>query len=154
MLDLDLQIAGEFSSIPQFEQFEKWVVAVLEDESITRDIELTIRLVENTESQSLNAQYRGKDKPTNVLSFPFEGPAGIELPLLGDLIISVEVVKQEAIAQDKPLEAHWAHMVIHGCLHLLGYDHIEEHEAEQMEQKERDILACFSIVDPYLHDEL
>lgn len=101
------------------------------------------------ESQSLNSQYRGKDKPTNVLSFPFEVPDGIELDLLGDLIICADVVEKEAQEQDKPLLHHWAHMVIHGTLHLLGYDHISDDEAEEMEALEIKLLAHLSIPDPY-----
>jgi probable rRNA maturation factor len=101
---------------------------------------VTVRLVDEAESRELNHTYRGKDKPTNVLSFPFEAPPGLELPLLGDLVICRQVVEAEAVEQGKPLMAHWAHMVVHGSLHLLGYDHIEDEEAEEMEQLERDIM--------------
>ncbi|MGL5337628.1 MAG: rRNA maturation RNase YbeY, partial [Aeromonas veronii] len=97
--------------------------------------------------------YRGKDKPTNVLSFPFEAPPGLELPLLGDLVICRQVVEREAEEQGKPLMAHWAHMVVHGSLHLLGYDHIEDEEAEEMEALERDIMQELGFADPYLSDE-
>jgi probable rRNA maturation factor len=111
-------------------------------------------MVENDESQQLNHQYRGKDKPTNVLSFPADLPPHIELPLLGDLIIATGVVTAEAAEQKKPLIAHWAHMVVHGCLHLLGYDHIDDDEAEEMEALETTIMAKLGYPDPYIghHD--
>jgi len=98
----------------------------------------------------LNQQYRGKDKPTNVLSFPFEVPEEIELDLLGDLIICTKVVEQEAKQQHKVLHTHWAHLVIHGCLHLLGYDHINEQDAEEMEKLEVQLLSTLNISDPYI----
>ncbi|MEQ1439450.1 rRNA maturation RNase YbeY [Fontimonas sp. SYSU GA230001] len=105
--------------------------------------ELTIRVVGDDESRALNAGYRGKDKPTNVLSFP--GSAGI----LGDLVICAPVVAREAAEQDKPLRAHWAHMVVHGCLHLRGYDHEHERDAQRMEARERRILKELGFADPY-----
>lgn len=146
-LDLDLQIAVEVDNLPTQAQFESWVrIAVGQTMPA---VELTIRLVEVSESQHLNHTYRGKDKPTNVLSFPFEAPAEIDLPLLGDLIICVDVVEKEAQQQDKTLEAHWAHMVIHGCLHLLGYDHIIDEEAEEMESLETQLLEHLGFTDPY-----
>ncbi|MGL4679992.1 MAG: rRNA maturation RNase YbeY, partial [Plesiomonas shigelloides] len=109
----------------------------------------TIRIVDEEESHHLNLTYRGKDKPTNVLSFPFEAPPGIELPLLGDLIICRQVVEAEAVEQQKELSAHWAHMVVHGSLHLLGYDHIEDEEAEEMESLETEIMQEMGYPDPY-----
>lgn len=115
--------------------------------------EVTIRIVDEAESQQLNHTYRGKDKPTNVLSFPFEAPAGIELPLLGDLIICRQVVEREAQEQEKPLLAHWAHMVVHGSLHLLGYDHIEDAEAEEMESIETEIMLALGYDDPYISEK-
>ena len=146
-LDLDLQIAVDAKNLPTQTQFESWVrVAV---GHTMPEVELTIRLVESSESQQLNHTYRGKDKPTNVLSFPFEAPAEIDLPLLGDLIICVDVVEKEALEQNKSLEAHWAHMVIHGCLHLLGYDHIIDEEAEEMESLETQLLEHLGFSDPY-----
>ncbi|MCL1142006.1 rRNA maturation RNase YbeY [Shewanella gaetbuli] len=146
-VNLDLQIAVESQSLPSQSQFETWVSTAI-GKSMP-EVELTIRLVEALESQQLNHTYRGKDKPTNVLSFPFEAPAEIELPLIGDLIICVEVVEKEAQDQHKPIEAHWAHMVIHGCLHLLGYDHIIEDEAEEMESLETQLLQHLGFSDPY-----
>jgi probable rRNA maturation factor len=137
----------ESANTPTDAEFQCWVNAAL---AHTKSLfELTIRLVDNDEIQQLNLQYRHKDKPTNVLSFPFEVPDGIELNLLGDIIIAIEVVEKEAIEQNKNLKDHWAHMVIHGCLHLLGYDHINNDEAEEMETLEIEILKGLSITNPY-----
>ena len=151
-LTLDLQLACDNAHLPNESQFESWVKAAL---SPFRDnAELSIRLVETEESQSLNQQYRHKNKPTNVLSFPFELPPGMpesELDhLLGDLVICASVVANEANEQGKPAEHHWAHLTVHGVLHLLGYDHIDDDEAIEMEQLERDILAKLAIPDPYI----
>jgi len=147
MIDLDLQIAHEFDNLPTFEQFEQWANKALA--SLKPDAELTIRISDASESQQLNHEYRGKNKPTNVLSFPFEAPPGIELPLIGDLIICPEVVLQESIEQEKGFHDHLAHMVIHGCLHLMGYDHIDSEEALEMESLEKQLLADLNIDDPY-----
>lgn len=146
MVTLDLQIAIEDPSLPSEAQLQSWVELVL---AKMDEAELTIRISDSEESQQLNRDYRGKDKPTNVLSFPFEAPPEVELPLLGDLIICAEVVAREAQEQQKPLHDHWAHMVVHGCLHLCGYDHIDDDEAEEMESLERQLLAKIGIADPY-----
>lgn len=147
-IELDLQLAVEQETgLPTFEQFSQWLNAAVT--LFQPDAEVTIRIVDSEESQQLNHEYRGKDKPTNVLSFPFEAPPGIEMDLLGDLIICRQVVEQEANEQGKPLMAHWAHMVVHGSLHLLGYDHIEEAEAEEMESLEIEILDKLGIANPY-----
>jgi probable rRNA maturation factor len=148
---LDLQLATTAADLPDAAQFQLWLEAAIlpfQDEA-----EVTIRIVDNAESQQLNLSYRKKDKPTNVLSFPFQAPAGIELPLLGDLVICAPVVAAEALAQNKSLAAHWAHMVIHGCLHLLGFDHINDADAEQMEAEEIQILQQLGITNPYLLDD-
>lgn len=146
-LTLDLQIATEHTQLPSQADFETWVRVALGNTMDTA--ELTIRLVDVPESQTLNLTYRSKDKPTNVLSFPFEAPPGMDLPLLGDLVICVGVVEQEATEQNKPLQAHWAHMVIHGCLHLLGYDHIIDEEAEEMESLETQLIEGLGFSNPY-----
>ncbi|MDR8522816.1 MULTISPECIES: rRNA maturation RNase YbeY [Shewanella] len=147
IIDLDVQIAVEGFTLPSTTDLELWVKTAIRD--TMNEAELTIRIVDVEESQSLNSTYRGKDKPTNVLSFPFEAPPGIELPLLGDLVICAAVVEQEAIDQNKPLIAHWAHMVVHGCLHLLGYDHIEDLEAEEMESLETQLIESLGYNNPY-----
>lgn len=146
-IDLDLQIACAAENLPVLAQFESWVNHTLL--RFEQAFELTIRIVEINESQQLNFQYRQKDKPTNVLSFPFEVPEGIELNLLGDLVICADVVAKEAQEQNKTLHAHWAHMVTHGCLHLLGYDHINDNEAVEMESLETEILAELGYANPY-----
>ncbi|WMC09712.1 rRNA maturation RNase YbeY [Oceanimonas pelagia] len=149
---LDLQIAcDEAPGLPTEQDFERWLAAALDGEQ--NEAEVTVRLVDEAESQALNRDYRGKDKPTNVLSFPFEAPPGVELPLLGDLVICRQVVEREAAEQNKPPQAHWAHMVVHGCLHLLGFDHIKDDEAEEMEAREIVILAGLGMDNPYQDDE-
>ena len=145
---VDLQLACDEKGLPSLDLFQRWTDSALN--AVTQqEFELTIRLVDIEESQLLNNQYRQKDKPTNVLSFPFEVPDGIELNLLGDLVVCVQVVEQEAKEQGKILFDHWAHMIIHGCLHLLGYDHINDTDAEEMEALEIKILAELSINNPY-----
>lgn len=149
---LDLQLAcADTGGLPGEAQLQGWLDGTIL--GFQEEAEVTVRIVDEAESRELNLTYRGKDKPTNVLSFPFEAPPGLELPLLGDLVICRQVVEQEAAEQNKPLEAHWAHMVVHGSLHLLGYDHIEDDEAEEMEQLERDIMQELGFADPYLNDE-
>ncbi|MFE8102861.1 rRNA maturation RNase YbeY [Brenneria goodwinii] len=149
---LDLQIASEQTQgLPDEKDFQRWLEGVLPQ---FQDVaEVTIRIVDEAESQHLNHTYRGKDKPTNVLSFPFEAPPEVELPLLGDLIICRQVVEREAGEQEKTLEEHWAHMVVHGSLHLLGYDHIEDSEAEEMEALETEIMQNMGYPDPYLAEK-
>jgi len=145
---VDLQIAYE-GQVPEQALFQKWAEAALQ-EDVTEDCELSIRLVEVEESAELNNTYRGKTGPTNVLSFPFDSPIPMEPKLLGDLVICVPVVEKEALEQAKQLEHHWAHLVVHGCLHLLGYDHIEDDQAEEMEAFEVEILQTLAIDNPYL----
>ncbi|WP_048749456.1 rRNA maturation RNase YbeY [Aggregatibacter segnis] len=149
---IDLQIACEQESgLPTAEQIEQWATAAVQPQS--DEVEMTVRIVDEAESHELNLNYRGKDRPTNVLSFPFECPDEVELPLLGDLVICRQVVEREAQEQEKPLMAHWAHMVVHGSLHLLGYDHIEDDEAEEMESLETQIMTGLGFADPYLSEK-
>lgn len=158
VVTLDLQIAHsdtasttEQNFVPSYADCCAWVAAVLAEHQIDA-AELTIRTVDITESQSLNSTYRGKDTPTNVLSFPFDATIPLPVRLLGDLVICVPVMTSEADEQGKPVLDHWAHLIIHGTLHLLGYDHIDEHEAEHMERLEADILAKFNIANPYFKE--
>lgn len=145
---LDLQIATDDNqNLPTEEQIMQWLNVILPQ--FMDNAEITIRIVDEQESQQLNNTYRHKDKPTNVLSFPFESPIEIEVPLLGDLIICKQVVEAEAKEQHKSLTAHWAHMIVHGCLHLLGYDHILDEEAEEMENIEIDIMQQLGFNNPY-----
>lgn len=146
---IDLQLASEHTQLPTEQNFTAWVEAVLTAQQIEQ-AELTIRVVDEAESQELNLTYRQKDAPTNVLSFEMDTDVPLEVPLLGDLVICAPVVAKEAQQQDKPELHHWAHMVIHGTLHLFGYDHITDEEAEEMEAVERNILQQFKIPDPYL----
>ena len=149
---IDLQIACEQETgLPTAEQIEQWATAAVQPQS--DEVEMTVRIVDEAESHELNLNYRGKDRPTNVLSFPFECPDEVELPLLGDLVICRQVVEREAQEQDKPVMAHWAHMVVHGSLHLLGYDHIENDEAEEMESLETQIMTGLGFADPYLSEK-
>ncbi|MFS1291243.1 rRNA maturation RNase YbeY [Pseudomonas piscis] len=151
MLELDLQRASQ-QPAPSDQQFRQWCELALRQR--TADSELTIRLVDEAEGRELNHTWRHKDYATNVLSFPAEVPDELlDIPLLGDLVICIPVVEREAAEQGKALEAHWAHLVIHGCLHLLGYDHIDDDEAEEMEALERTLLAELDHPDPYADDE-
>lgn len=151
-LELDLQIATQESDdLPSFENFSRWVRVALP--TIGDDFEVTVRLVDEEESHALNKEYRGKDKSTNVLSFSFEAPMELDVPLLGDLVICTQVVNREAKEQQKPLLDHWAHLTIHGILHLRGYDHIDDDEADEMEALEVQLLASLDIPDPYLIKE-
>ena len=149
---IDLQMACEQETgLPTAEQIEQWATAAVQPQS--DEVEMTVRIVDEAESHALNLNYRGKDRPTNVLSFTFECPDEVELPLLGDLGICRQVVEREAQEQDKPLMAHWAHMVVHGSLHLFGYDHIEDDEAEEMESLETQIMTGLGFADPYLSEK-
>lgn len=143
---VDFQLAFD-GDTPDETAFQAWAQAALA--TVEEDCELSIRLVDEDESAELNNQYRGKTGPTNVLSFPFDSDIALEPMLLGDLVICVPVVETEAKQQQKQIPDHWAHMVIHGCLHLLGYDHIEDEEAEQMETLEIQILKTMNIANPY-----
>jgi probable rRNA maturation factor len=135
--------------LPSARSFRRWVDAALAGAKRRKSAELAIRIVGTREGRHLNRDYRGKDYATNVLSFPTEWPEGVSLPLIGDLAICAPVVAREAAEQGKPANHHWAHMTVHGVLHLLGYDHIEDADAEAMEALETRILAKLGINDPY-----
>jgi probable rRNA maturation factor len=113
-----------------------------------------IRIVDEPESRSLNARYRGRDQPTNVLSFPFDAPPVVQSSHLGDLVVCATVVAREAREQGKPPDHHWAHMVVHGVLHLRGYDHLDDTGAMAMETLEKQILDGFGIADPYVQTDV
>lgn len=149
-LTVDLQRAHAAPGVPAAESFERWAQCAWLGDTAS---EVTIRIVDADESAELNGQYRGKSGPTNVLSFPFEAPAGITVPLAGDLIICAPVVEKEAKDQHKEPESHWAHMVVHGMLHLQGYDHIEDNDAEVMEALEVRLLRQLGYGNPYESEE-
>lgn len=134
---------------PADNQFQEWIEIIMVAEK-KPDTELTVRIVDETESAALNEEYRNKTGSTNVSSFPFECPDEVELNLLGDLVICAPVVEREATQQGKRSQAHWAHMLVHGVLHLLGYDHIEDQDAEKMEAREVEIMALLGFSNPYL----
>ncbi|WP_372748874.1 rRNA maturation RNase YbeY [Litorivivens sp.] len=147
-LIVDLQNASSASALPQIADFERWVHAALSGQR--DEAEVSIRVVDEAESAELNHQYRQQNKPTNVLSFPADLPPELGLPLLGDLVICASVVEREATEQCKTAPAHWAHMVVHGTLHLIGYDHIDDTQAQEMEALEIDILERLEFANPYL----
>jgi probable rRNA maturation factor len=160
-LQLDIQNPANFSNIPCDENMLLWVDCALQDKLADATISLVLRIVDETESQSLNTQYRHKNAATNVLSFPFEMPEALpELATispaenlirhLGDLVLCAPIIEQEALQQGKTLMQHWAHMIVHGVLHLQGYDHVKTSQAEQMEALETAILAQLGLPDPYL----
>lgn len=144
---VEIQRATTDPGVPDDESLSGWASAVLA--LAPAGAEVVIRLVDADEGRALNHRYRGRDYATNVLSFPFEAPPGLEFPLLGDLAICAPVVAREAAEQGKALEAHWAHMVVHGMLHLLGHDHQRAAEARRMEALERELLAAMGYPDPY-----
>ena len=153
-LDVGVSYALPRAGLPAAASFRKWVAAALAGR--IREADLAIRLVDADEGQALNRHYRGKDYATNVLSFPAEVPEGlpknVKFPLLGDLVICAPVVAREAAEQGKALKDHYAHLTVHGVLHLMGYDHIDEAEAEAMEALEIRILNQLGYADPYLED--
>ena len=149
---VDVDNACDADNIPDNEKFIHWVTSALKNQR-TR-AEIAIRIVDEIESAALNTQYRHKNAATNVLSFPSDLPENSEPPILGDLAICAAVVAREAQEQKKTCEAHWAHMVIHGSLHLLGFDHIEDTDAEIMESQEIAILHALGFANPYLEHSL
>lgn len=144
---LDIQLASDADNIPSAALFQQWLNTALSELSVS--VEVLIRIVDEPEMTELNQTYRHKTGATNILSFPFEAPAGVDLNLLGDLVVCAPVLEREALAQNKSLEQHWAHIVIHGLFHLLGYDHNNEIEAEAMEALEVKALKKLHINNPY-----
>jgi len=168
MIDTDVQFACDADDLPPggiqtAEQIERWVVTTLAfpgvewnrpipwsfPEPLRQAAQLTVRIVGSEEGTALNREYRARDEATNVLSFPFDEPFMLEPPLLGDIVICAPVLVTQAQQQNKTLQSHWAHLVVHGVLHLLGYDHIDDSQAQAMETLETGILAELGIADPY-----
>ncbi len=149
---IEVQYASSNLSLPAEKSLQRWAEAALESDISLPG--LVVRIVDENESRTLNNQFRSKNAPTNVLSFPFEVPDGVEMDHLGDLVICAGVVQQEALQQGKPVEHHWAHMVVHGVLHLRGYDHLDEVQANEMETLEKQILVELGIPDPYAAQDM
>jgi probable rRNA maturation factor len=145
---VDIQTATQ-NAVPPKQDIESWIAATLAGRTAMEHAEVSVRLVDSEEMAVLNETYRGKKGPTNVLSFPADLPANLPLPLLGDIVICAPIVRDEAAQQGKSQNAHWAHMTVHGTLHLLGYDHVEEQEAEHMEALESTILNELKYACPY-----
>ncbi len=148
MAAIDIQFASD-GPCPARDSLVRWAEAALEG----RKAELALRVVDEAEMAELNLRYRHRQGATNVLSFPFEAPEGVAPGFLGDVVVCAPVVRREASEQGKPEAAHWAHMIVHGVLHLRGYDHLTSEEAERMEARERRILAGLGYRDPYLIEE-
>ena len=151
---VDMQIASDAGDLPDEEQLHRWIVSALQAVKVNDagDFEISVRVVNEDESRDLNSRYRQQDKATNVLSFQFDGLDGLPeeaIQSLGDLVICAPVVAREASQQNKAVLDHWAHMVIHGTLHLLGYNHEDDAQAAIMEALEINILRKFGIENPY-----
>ncbi|MBT3671618.1 MAG: rRNA maturation RNase YbeY [Porticoccaceae bacterium] len=146
-ISIHIQRACTSEESPDDESIHHWVTTAVRAED---NLELSIRIVDEQESAQLNHRYREKTGPTNVLSFPFDAVVSEPLPILGDLVICAPVVAREATQQHKSINAHWAHMIIHGVLHLLGYDHSDEKDSEIMESLETEILLGLDFPAPYL----
>jgi probable rRNA maturation factor len=151
-LAVEVQRAARGTRLPTDAQFEAWARAAWRGGRVPA--ELVVRVVDADESRELNRTYRGRDRPTNVLSFPVGDMPGPDLAHIGDLVLCAPVVEREAGEQHKPVEAHWAHMVVHGVLHLQGHDHQDDAQAEAMETLETAILAGLGYPAPYLEDEI
>jgi probable rRNA maturation factor len=145
---IEIQTIFKPQGQPDQKQIQQWIDTALE--GFNQNTEIVVRIVDEQESAALNEQYRLKPGPTNILSFPVEAPEGIELDLLGDLVVCAPVLEKEALEQHKTLTDHWAHIIVHGVLHLLGYDHADDDEAELMENKEIAILKQLNIKNPYI----
>jgi probable rRNA maturation factor len=147
-LKLEIQKIYSGDGVPDKSQFNDWVNAALAGDAAA-ERELTIRIVDEAECAELNQTYRKKNGSTNVLSFMHEDPPGVSTGILGDLVICAPVIRREAMEQNKTLPAHWAHMVVHGVLHLTGHDHEEAEQAEKMESLETEILTGLGFDRPY-----
>lgn len=145
---IDIESNSQSRQIPALAELQNWIGAALASQEFEEG-EVSVYIVDEDEGRELNAQYRGKDYPTNVLSFPADIAEEVGVPLLGDLVVCAPVVEREAQEQGKSLQAHWAHMLIHGTLHLVGFDHIDDDEAETMETLETQIITGLGYPAPY-----
>ena len=136
-------------AVPTEEEIHSWIEAAVQGRSQQEEVEVSVRLVDAAEMTQLNAAFRGKPGTTNVLSFPASFPDALGIPLLGDIVICAPVVREEAAQQGKSHSAHWAHMTVHGTLHLMGYDHTKDEDAAIMEALETDILSALNYSSPY-----
>ena len=153
MISVEIQYAYSGAvEVPTQEKFQQWAEIFESDELIESDSaqEVCIRIIDEAEMTELNLRYRDKNSPTNVLAFPCETPEGVSQNYIGDVIICAPVVTQQASAQQKSIESHWAHLTLHGILHLLGYDHIVDADAEIMEKCEVQLMAKLGFPNPYL----
>ena len=151
-MKVDVQVASDAAGLPTDEEIRDRVTRAVRAVDPGADVEVSVRIVDEPEMRNLNRDYRGKDKPTNVLAFPAGDPGCMppgETPLLGDIVVCAGVVAREAEEQGKRPEHHWSHMLVHGTLHLLGHDHADDDEAQAMEALERRVLAALGIADPY-----
>ena len=151
-IEIDYLVAADFSAagyVPNAQAINRWVECALEFAAYKNPAQVSVCVVDKQEITALNNQYRKKNYATNVLSFPYEPMPGVDVPLLGDIAVCAEVINEEAREQRKTAEQHWAHMIVHGVLHLLGYDHIDDKDAQQMEAMEIRILEQLGFTDPY-----
>lgn len=146
-----MQNLSKADQLPLKKDFRRWIGATLQGHK--QSAEVVVRVVDEQESAALNQTYRGKTGPTNVLSFPFTAPPEVEMNLLGDLVICAPVIEREAHEQHKTPDSHWAHMAVHGTLHLLGYDHQTDEQAAEMELLEKNILTGMGYQAPYADED-
>lgn len=148
-MSVSQNLDAEEGDIPDAALVQQWAekACLCDDQVIT-----SVQIVSKDEMHELNNTWRGKNRPTNVLSFPMQSPDEVDLKILGDLVLCADVINTEARQQHKPAQAHWAHMVVHGMLHLQGYDHIDEHQADEMEALEIRMLDQLGFDNPYLEN--
>lgn len=151
-LAVEVQRVLDDDTVPSSKQLTAWARATWQDADPVK-AEIVVRVTDEDESRQLNHDFRGKDKSTNVLSFPYDPVPELDLHHIGDLVICAPVVEREAHEQSKTVEAHWAHMVVHGMLHLQGFDHENDEDAVRMEARETEILTGLGYPAPYLDDE-